>query len=332
MSGIHHRWPISSAGTGSSGTIILPTPTSERAIIGQTDNATISYSDDFGSTWSNFAQVFPDALFSRIINDKLYSLQYSLSQFYTSSDNGSSWVLTNLPGTVAGFNQLSLSTSGRLLATGIPNPAGANVPIFTSDDFGATWTVQAPIVGSGQGPRQCSWVKDRFVYLGTDFETGAAEAQYSFDGVTWTTFSRPILPDSARVVGCVYFAGMYLLFGFQTSSTVYYTTTDFITFTSRAFGVSASSTYYYVRISPDGTALLFPSNIGGVYRRTTDGINWTTVLTQGGAFRWNLTVTNSKMYALNNTTSAHVSSDQGATWSPITLPFTPLLGFSVQQN
>jgi len=134
------------------------------------------------------------------------------SGLYTSSDYGSTWTLRTLPvpnpNDQTNLQMVSMSGDGRRLVTGSRATSGNGGIIFTSSDFGVTWTSSAPMgfdyigfVSSGDGSRVAASI------------FGQAAVSTSSDyGVTWsvqTTGTNGVIPIATNIDGSLLFVGGY---------------------------------------------------------------------------------------------------------------------------
>jgi hypothetical protein len=134
------------------------------------------------------------------------------SGIYTSSNYGQTWTRRTLtvpnPNSETNLQMVSMSGDGRRLVTGSRAFSGNNGIIFTSSDFGVTWTSSAPtgfdyigFASSGDGSRVAASI------------FGQAAVSTSSDyGVTWsvqTTGTNGVIPIATNIDGSLLFVGGY---------------------------------------------------------------------------------------------------------------------------
>ena len=169
---------------------------------------------DSGATWTNYT---PSGVtgFTGVSssNDgsRLAVTTWS-SGLYTSSDYGQTWTRRTLtvpnPNEQTNLQMVSMSGDGRRLVTGSRATNGNGGIIFTSSDFGVTWTSSSPMgfdyigfVSSGDGSRVAASI------------FGQAAVSTSSDyGVTWnvqTTGSSGVIPIATNIDGSLLFVAGY---------------------------------------------------------------------------------------------------------------------------
>jgi uncharacterized repeat protein (TIGR02543 family) len=171
-------------------------------------------SSDSGETWSNRtpANVTGFTGVSSSNDGSRLAVTTWSSGLYTSSNYGQTWTLRSLPVVNSGqpthLQMVSMNGDGSRLVTGsrANNENGGRV--FTSADYGATWTVSASLgfdyigfASSGDGSRIAASI------------FGQAAVSTSSDyGATWkvqTTGTNGVIPIATNIDGSLLFVGGY---------------------------------------------------------------------------------------------------------------------------
>jgi len=173
-------------------------------------------STDSGVTWTNYTPSGVTGFTGVTSNNDGSRLAVTTwsSGIYTSSNYGQTWTARTLPvpypGSATYLQAVASSGDGSRLVTGSRSLAGgSNVGIiFTSANYGVTWTASAPsgldyigFASSGDGSRVAAAI------------FGQAGVSTSLDyGVTWSlqsTGSRGVIPIATNIDGSLLFVGGY---------------------------------------------------------------------------------------------------------------------------
>jgi hypothetical protein len=201
---------------------------------------------------------------------------------------------------------------------------GTTVNFRQSTNSGVSWTEPTAFADLGGGI--INWCKDRWIYIPSG--SGVANGQWSFTGVGWNNFTRPVGTGGLRVTGVDYINGAWRFFCQSSDSSDVHSSVDLATFTSSAFGlggnvglVPADHSNYRAM---SATALLVNCIVGGVRKiiRTTNGTTWSIVFSPSGAT--DITYVNGVFYLLDsNTNTLYKSTDDGQNFISVrVMPFS----------
>ena len=171
-------------------------------------------SSDSGETWSNRtpANVTGFTGVSSSNDGSRLAVTTWSSGLYTSSNYGVDWTLRSLPvidsGQPTHLQMVSMNGDGSRLVTGSRANNNNGGRVFTSADYGATWTVAASLgfdyigfASSGDGSR-----------ISASIFGQAAVSTSSDYGVTWkvqTTGTNGVIPIATNIDGSLLFVGGY---------------------------------------------------------------------------------------------------------------------------
>lgn len=280
----------------------IPNVSPNRFVITQANN--IFYSDDQGVTWAAGAvpPVTPEFMCWDGSRWLIYIYTGAATDIYQSPDVAAPWTIAGSTG-ASWSRGLFFDGTRYYIAR-----AGGFTPNFRRATVLGSWTSIPGIPSTGQirniGRRGTRWVA-----IGDVSSTGVSTDGLAFTAITvpagsppWT-FSTPVSIDGTS----------WALFSNDSASiSDYYTTSDFITYTLRAF--PAALNWRELRgYASNGTRIVIPTS-DGLYT-STDLISWTRVHDAGvhyGTVRWNGTTWLGLPWSTG--TSVARSSD-GVTWA-----------------
>lgn len=219
--------------------------------------------------------------------------------------------------TIASNNNVSVIVAGPQTGEMAVVIAGVGAEISTSHDA-TTFTSRAP-GGAFAGNFNCGAASPSAVVLAG----ASAEIQSSTDGITWTHRTAAAAYGAAWICAA-YGAGLFVLLGedgeIQTSP-------DGITWTQRTpptgFGVGDD----WKSLCFDGSRFVAIGGIAGnptdcFVALSTNGITWTPALgapTAGPTSDGGIVSVDGRIVVVGATGGVHVSDDDGATWTPVTI-------------
>jgi hypothetical protein len=249
----------------------------------------------------------------------------------TSSDSGVSWTNRTSAGE-RNWNSVASSSDGAKLvavsttSTGLPGSPGGS--IFTSSDFGATWTEQASagkrwwasVTSNSDGTKLAATVMASAQIVGTGSAmkkviVGTLIFTSSNSGITWTAQNG----SSAQNWGAIASSsdGTHLAAAVLNGDI----------FTSSDSGVtwidqpkSGNHMWTSLASSADGTHLIATVDNGpggDIFTSSDSGVTWTDQVSAGSRYWYGVTsdASGKKLAAIENSGYIYTSSDFGVTWS-----------------
>jgi len=266
------------------------------------------YSADYGETWNNIAPetIYTAAMSVIVSDDGQTILLNEMEKVRVSSDAGKTWYENKLSGSYMSHIVMS-STDGKY-QTAVHM---WNKNIFTSSDYGKTWTSKEMFINEGSGIAISADGRYQIV-SGSESEGMFVSSDY---GKTWTNKVTKYNPAN-KVVSS---DGMYQFANKNVSSIDFssdfgQTWTSKVTGTKTNYGLSVSS------MSNDGRVMVI-SGDNKIQVSTDSGKTWTIVLSDLDSRYFTATPDNQYQGAILYGV-AYLSKDFGQTWKVIqNLPF-----------
>lgn len=211
-------------------------------------------------------------------------------------------------GSVLNWRSVAVSADGSKMVASA-NPGG----IYTSADYGTTWTPQpgSPVAqcvaSSGSGVNLVAGVNGGQLYLSTS--SGVSWTPQGGSGFAWNSVASSL--DGTKFIACATGAGGVVYTYAAGIWTLRFSATSFTAVASSADGARLLA-------APPGMPLRVSQDSGVTWsNRGPSGVSWTAVT---------MSTDGSRMFAVGNGSPIYVSSDYGANWMSViqSVPWTSI--------
>jgi hypothetical protein len=230
------------------------------------------------------------------------------SGIFKSTDNGSNWTKTTLPGTTTNYQVLSMMNVGSIVYAG-NNTSPSSGGVFKSTDNGQTWTA----TGTIGKPVYALGANTTYIYAGTSND---GMRRSSNGGTTWTTINSGLPSIGEKSIRAMSVNGSTIHIG--NSRGVFISTNDGTNWAA-ANGGLGSPGYISVRTLVVKGDTIVAGSYAGIIRSTNKGVTWSSITSAYGNI--NALLLDGATIYVGSSLGVFVSNDWGDTWNSLNATF-----------